>query len=215
MSTSSTRRPPLAVDLDGTVLDPRPRQLAVLASLLESERTSGPVDLDRLWELKREGSTTEAALVALGVSDQAAGGLARRWAAEVEDPRWLRLDRPLPGAAETLRELAQSVGPPVLLTARRHPDRVRDQLASLGLDRWCGELRVVSPDSAAEEKAEQLRSLRCRGFVGDTESDAEAAELAGVPFAAVATGQRSPRFLAALGVPVFDSLPEALRSIER
>lgn len=213
MSTSSTSRGPLALDLDGTLVDPKPRQVAVIGSLLVGEPGAESVDVEELWSLKRDGLTTREALVRLGVDAALGAELADRWAHSVEEPRWLRLDRLLPGVADALSRLAATGTRPVVLTARRHEDRVRGQAASLGLLRWCSELMVVSPDFAAEEKAAKLASLRCRAFIGDTESDAKAAELVRVPYAAVTTGQRSGAFLRSRKLPVFDSLDQALRDL--
>jgi phosphoglycolate phosphatase-like HAD superfamily hydrolase len=210
MSTSSPSRGTLALDLDGTLIDPRPRQVAALAALL------GPgleIDGDRLWELKREGLTTLRALTRLGFDAETAASLSERWVATVEDPRRLGLDRLLPGVADALEGLAAVGTRPLILTARQDAERARDQVASLGLLRWCADISVVSPSSAAEEKAVQLVARSCRAFVGDTESDARAAELAGVDFAAVTSGQRSRQFLLAGRLPSFETLAEALRAL--
>ncbi len=213
MSTSSTNRASLALDLDGTLIDPQPRQVAVMAALVEDNATVEPLRPADFWSLKRDGLTTGEALERLGVERALAGELAARWSRAVEDVRWLRLDRLIPGVDETLAELVEAGTRPAILTARRHEDRVRDQVTSLGLLRWCNGVQVVSPESAAEQKAAALEALGSRGFVGDTESDATAAELAGVAFAAVTTGQRAGEFLRARGLPAFDSLADALRAL--
>jgi phosphoglycolate phosphatase-like HAD superfamily hydrolase len=203
----------LALDLDGTLVDPRPRQLAVLADLVGAEPGLDPLDEDRLWELKRDGLTTHEALVRLGVGVATAARLGERWVATVEERRWLGLDRLLPGVPEALESLNRAGCRPLILTARRHRDRVIEQVASLGLGASCAAVVVVPPATAAEAKAAELEAHGCEGFVGDTESDARAAELAGVPFAAVATGQRSRRFLRERRLAAFDSLAEALGAL--
>jgi phosphoglycolate phosphatase-like HAD superfamily hydrolase len=210
MSTSSPNRGRLALDLDGTLIDPRPRQVAALAALLDPALE---IDGDRLWELKRDGLTTRQALVRLGLDAEVARGLSERWVATVEDPGWLLLDRLLPGVADALGALAAAGTRPLILTARQDAERARDQVAALGLLRWCAEVEVVSPNAAVEEKAVQLVARGCRAFVGDTESDARAAAIAGVDFAAVTSGQRSPEFLLAAQLPSFETLAEALRAL--
>jgi phosphoglycolate phosphatase-like HAD superfamily hydrolase len=196
---------PLALDLDGTLIDARRRQLSVLASVLAVE-----VDLGALWERKREGATTAAALAALGVPDDVAAAAASRWVERIEDEDELRADRFLPGVEATLAELAAAGVQPTVVTARTHPDRARAQFAALGLERWCEGLRVVDPADAAEQKAAVLRELGAAAYVGDTESDARAAALAEIPFAAVSTGQRSAAFLADRGLTPHPSLAAAL-----
>ncbi|HWV86108.1 MAG TPA: HAD family hydrolase, partial [Capillimicrobium sp.] len=131
---------PIALDLDGTLLDCRPRQVALAAAL------HGPgLDEAAFWAAKREGATTRAALEALGVDGERAARLARRWAAEVEDDRWLALDAPLPGVAAALTALREAGRDAVVLTARRRADAVRRQVAATGLGALVGAVEVVDP----------------------------------------------------------------------
>lgn len=200
---------PIALDLDGTLLDCRPRQVAVAAAL------HGPgLDEAAFWAAKREGATTRAALEAIGVGGERGARLARRWAAEVEDDRWLALDAPLPGVAAALTALRAAGRDAVVLTARRRADAVRRQVAATGLGALVGAVEVVDPVNAAADKATMLTRLGAAGFVGDTESDAAAAGRAGVPFAAVGGGQRSAAWLRAHGIaPVHADLASALAAL--
>ena len=69
---------------------------------------------------------------------------------------------------------------------------------------------AVPPAHAVSAKATALRRLSPAGFFGDSESDAQAAKSAAVPFFAVSTGQRTADFLADAGIrDVFDSLAAA------
>lgn len=203
----------LALDLDGPILDPEPRQTAVLRWVLTEESATGAIDPGEVWELKRQGLSTQAALHELGMAAAEAERLASRWTEAVEDPQWLSLDAALPGVLEVLAGLAEQGTRPVIITARRHADRAAKQVESLGLLRWCSALRVVSPDHADSEKAGELREIRASALIGDTESDAEAANLAGVAFAAVTTGQRSREFLEGHGLQAFASLADALQDL--
>jgi phosphoglycolate phosphatase-like HAD superfamily hydrolase len=208
------RSRPLALDLDGTLVDARPRQVAALFGQPRPEVLES-LDPEAFWTLKRDGMSTRAALGRLGVGAEAAAGLAERWVEMVEGPDLLGLDRPLPGTMEFLEGLAAAGDRPWVLTARRHPDRVSDQFAGLGLEGLCAGLAVVSPAAAAEQKAERLIGLGCRAMVGDTESDGRAAELVGIPFAAVTSGQRSPERLRAAGFETFDTLADATSYLHR
>jgi phosphoglycolate phosphatase len=203
----------LALDLDGPILDPEPRQTAVLRWLLTEESATGAIDPGEVWGLKRQGLSTQAALLELGMAAADAERLASRWTEAVEDPQWLTLDAALPGVIEVLAGLAEQGTRPVIITARRHADRAAGQAETLGLLRWCSELRVVSPDDADSGKTGELRAMRASAFIGDTESDAEAANLAGVGFAAVTTGQRSREFLEDRGLRAFASLADALQEL--
>jgi phosphoglycolate phosphatase-like HAD superfamily hydrolase len=212
MSSSSLESPAVGVDLDGTVLDAEPRQVELMASLVDDPDLAGAVRAG-FWRLKRDGANSEAAMLRLGAEPARAAELARLWTEEVEEERWLALDRPLPGAVASLRDAAAAGVRLTVLTARRNPDRVRAQLEALDLGSWCARLEVVSPAAAAAEKAARLERLDCRAYVGDTESDGEAAARAGVEFAAVATGQRSASFLRERGFEPFESLAAAFAAL--
>ncbi len=216
MSTSSNSSGGqlLAVDLDGTLLDAEPRQSGLLSELLAGESGVGPADRGKIWRWKREGATTRIVLHRLGLDGLDAERLGQSWLEAVEDEAWLGRDRLLAGVPEALDCLREDGTRIVILTARRHPERAMAQISSLGLLHWCAAVRVVSPRLAAEEKAAELASGGFCGFVGDTESDARAAELAGVRFAAVTTGQRSRAFLESRGLEAFDSLPSAVARLQ-
>ncbi|MFN3592935.1 MAG: HAD family hydrolase, partial [Thermaurantiacus sp.] len=67
-----------------------------------------------------------------------------------------------------------------------------------GLDHLIEALHVVAPAEAASAKADILRKLKPKAWCGDSEVDAEAGRLAGVPFFAVTCGQRNAQVLQAL-----------------
>jgi phosphoglycolate phosphatase-like HAD superfamily hydrolase len=196
----------VAIDLDGTVLDCRERQVALAAALVPS------LDCDRFWADKREGATTCAAFERQGVP--AAAEVAARWAAAVEDDEWLARDAPLPGAVEALRLLRARPARLVVITARRRFDAVSRQLTQLGLRSAVDAFEVVDPRAPKAGKTPLLRSHAATVMIGDTESDAAAAAAAGIRFLAVSSGQRSARYLAACGAAeVHDDLTSAARTV--
>jgi len=191
----------LLLDLDGTLIDARRRQVELARHLAPS------LDGDRFWAAKRAGATTRRALADQGVAD--AEALAAAWVAAVEETRWLALDAVLPGAAEAIAAVRAAGLAPLVLTARRDAAAVRAQVAALSLD--VPPPLVVDPREAATAKAAVLRASAAAGFVGDSESDHAAAAAAQVPFAAVAGGQRDAAFLAARGIaPVCEGVYEAV-----
>jgi len=201
----------IALDLDGTIVDARRRQVAVAMACL-AELDVSTVEPAAFWALKRAGRTTEEALTALAVPAEAARRVAERWVAQIEDPRWLRVDQVVPGARAAITALRLSGSRPFILTARRDQAAASAQIESLDLGFGQDDITIVDPRDAAAAKAEALRRQQAMGFIGDTESDALAADLAGVRFVAVATGQRSAEALRRAGIAdVRADLPDAVR----
>ncbi len=188
----------LALDLDGTLIGCEPRQSAVLQVVLA--RRGQPVDLGRAWELKRNGASTEQALVQLGLSPVVARQVAEEWRNSIEAPVWLGLDSVLGGVSEVLKDMRATGARLALITSRTRREWVPQQLERLGLSPWLDEVTVVSPENAVTRKAESLRRGSAVAFFGDTESDHRSALEADVPFFGVSCGQRSGAFLAKSGV---------------
>ncbi len=202
----------LALDFDGTLVSCAPRQLAALRAAL-SYCGVKPVDLSEHWRLKREGTATVAALRLQGLSEEFARAVSERWHAEVERYPWLSLDSPFTGVPELLKALIGNGVELALVTARRYPRLLRLQLDQMGFGECFTAVHVVSPTDAVEEKAAVLRALAPDLFVGDSEVDAAATKLAGTPFAAVASGQRSRDYLCAvMDSPVFEDVLGAVRA---
>lgn len=188
----------LALDLDGTLITCEPRQSAVLQAALV--HCGARTDLNRVWELKRDGASTEEALARLGLEPELARHAAAGWRCMVEDPIWLGLDSVLPGILDALHAMREAGASLWLLTARSRPEWVRLQLAQLGLANSLDRVTVVPPHDATIAKSTVLREMAAVAFFGDTESDWRASLKAEVPFYAVSSGQRSPAFLARAGV---------------
>lgn len=168
------------------------------------------LDGDAFWALKREGANTADALTRMGFSTSVAASVAERWAARIESDDWLARDQALPGVQASL---ACVDAPVVVLTARRRASGASVSLRAAGLDGLVDDVVVVDPARAAQAKAEVLGARGAAAFVGDTTSDGEAARLAGIPFVAVDTGQRTATYLGGAGFAVAGSLQDALRDL--
>lgn len=201
-----------AFDLDGTLIDARGRQVGVASEALAAV-TGERLDAARFWRLKRGGATTLAALIRLGHGSELSGEVARRWAERVEDDDWLDRDRALPGAARVLKRLGSDGYRLVVLTARRRGDGAARSLRASGLAPLVDAIEVVDPRAVVTAKAKALARLAPAGFIGDTDTDGDAAARAGIPFAAVATGQRSPTYLAQRGYAPARSLSAAVHAL--
>jgi phosphoglycolate phosphatase-like HAD superfamily hydrolase len=201
----------LALDLDGTLITCEPRQSAVLQAALV--RCGARVDLNHVWELKRDGFSTENALVKLGLRPKLALRTAMDWRRMIEEPLWLGMDSVLPSVLDVLCKMHEAGASLWLLTARSRREWVKSQLARLGLIRKLDGVVVVPTHESAITKTKVLRELEAAAFFGDTESDWCASIAADVPFYAVSTGQRSSKFLARVGVqPVHADLAAALKA---
>jgi phosphoglycolate phosphatase-like HAD superfamily hydrolase len=199
------------LDLDGTLIEAEARQTGLAVSLA-SELNLPQLAPAEFWRLKREGASTRGALISLGWQVDDAARLAEDWAARIEFPEWLLFDKPLPGVVESLSLLRSSGFRPVVVTARRDRYALGAQLDRLALSEHIADVIVVDPMEAVRGKATALLRLDAVGYVGDTETDAQAAADGGVPFAAVSTGQRSETFLRSRGIDsIHASLIQAIR----
>jgi phosphoglycolate phosphatase-like HAD superfamily hydrolase len=190
----------LALDLDGTLIDCKRRQIAAAHTILQELSDAVIFDEERFWSLKRTGATTLQALEALGVTLELAIRATEAWTASIEDRCWLELDTLLPMSIEALLHAHECTLDVVVLTARRSVANVADELHRLHLDAFVDDLRVVDPNKALAEKAATLQTLKPFGYVGDTEVDWEAALQAVVPCVITTTGQRDHGYLLQRGV---------------
>jgi phosphoglycolate phosphatase len=202
----------IALDLDGTLIDARVRQVGVASEAL-AELAGRELNEMRFWQAKRRGATTREALEELGYSPGTVAAVARRWMERIESEDWLRRDRALRGTRGVLADLRQDGVVIVVLTARRSAEGARLSLRSAGIEEDIDTLFVVDPVGAVAGKARALRRCRAAAFLGDTESDAAAARRAGVPFVALATGQRSRSRLRSLGYEPASSLRAAVAGV--
>jgi phosphoglycolate phosphatase-like HAD superfamily hydrolase len=207
----------IALDLDGTLLSCAPRQCALMRQLCKHDVDEIDPFIERYWAAKREGASNLKALRELGHPEPEARALA--WTRDIEHWPWLGFDRLLPGVAQGLAMLDRDQIHVVLLTARREPSFLHQQLDRLNLRRGIDALVVVPPGEASAAKGRALQRLRPAAFIGDTESDAEAALAAGVPFRPLSSGMRSPTYWQQwlgqrqLDWPLSHDLPSALRSL--
>ena len=186
----------VAIDFDGTLVDCRTRQLEVLRAVAP---TLCPEQLGKIWQVKRSGHNTIAALSMTGMDKEQAITISSRWQAIIEEPYWLTLDTVFAGILDSLRLLRSHGMHLVLVSARNQSHWLRQQLKQLNLREIFDEVFVVHPACAAEEKAQRLRTLRPIAMIGDTESDGFAAQASSTRFMAVESGQRSREFLAKNG----------------
>lgn len=188
----------IGLDFDGTLVTCRNRHVALMRA--SARRLGATLDDDAYWSAKRQGYSNSLALAASGIEPEVADALCAIWAREIERPPWLWFDQPIDGTERALHTLVGGGHRLHLLTARSCAAQLFLQLERSDLGRYMASVTVVAQGNVAEQKAAALASRHCSVYVGDTESDHEAARRAGVRFAAVASGMRSETFLRARGV---------------
>jgi len=202
----------IGLDLDGTILDCKPRQTQLLAVLC---RACGfLVDTQWYWSLKRNGCSNRAALARMGIGKCQADAVAALWEHAIEDVCWLGFDPLLPGAVEILHRWRRQGYSLHLLSARRNHVNARQQLHVLGLDCFAS-IDFVDPfEKHAKEPL--ITNLRLDFYIGDTERDAQCADATGVRPILVSSGLRSEVYLRQSGNwPVVDRLASVQLPVTR
>lgn len=172
----------VVLDLDGTLIDVSQRHHAVYRDVLD-ELGEPAIPFERYWALKR-ADTPWAEILGNGLEKE----FLARFRERIEQPSYLALDRLFPFTRPALDALAAHEL--YLLTLRRSPEALQDQLDRLDLARHFK--AVVS----GERKRELIATIPGREFVvGDTEADVAAAREVGAISVAVASGIRNETVL--------------------
>lgn len=176
--------PDLFIDLDGTLIDSRPRQYQLFMELAPH----CPLDFDAYWRIKRRRINQEQMLRQYcGVTDAATiENFHAQWMRQVEEPARLALDHPLPDADAFLAR-AVAYGTLYLVTARQSAALVAKQIAAFGWSRYFTALLVTEQ---RHDKATLMRSHARPGgiVIGDTGEDIRAAKALGLTSIAVTSG---------------------------
>jgi phosphoglycolate phosphatase-like HAD superfamily hydrolase len=174
----------LALDLDGTIISCKERQSSLMRDIVGIG-----FDVDRYWFYKQNGDNNKTALIKLGYGAYEVNNFCRAWLEKIETFEYLKLDKLLIDILDLSSRFSL-----VLITARSNEKKLHEQLEYLNIIDCFKKIYVVNPRNAAVEKANILKAIDCRVFIGDSESDFEAANLADVDFMGVLSGQRSSEF---------------------
>lgn len=209
------RPPTVIVDLDGTLLDERPRHHGCYAAIMR-ELVQEALPIDTYWSLKREAVDARGVLTQTG-SEGLDVQYERRWLSLIESPEMLALDALHAGAKETLQTWVAGGASLVLTSLRQSASGIDSQLRCFGLARLFPRRAVASPWEKARGKADAVRALlqdheiRRAVWIGDTEADLCAARLLDCPAWMVTCGIRSAEFLRSLRP---DRLAASLNNID-
>jgi phosphoglycolate phosphatase len=183
----------IVFDLDGTLLDSRDRLYRLFCTLVPENTLS----LDDYWALKRSRKDHKTILTSIFHWDEpAVDEFQVRWMEQIEDPEWLRLDRPFAGVHAVLERLSQRHRL-YLATARQSASLAVKQLQDLELLAYFAEVLVT------QQTQSKLSVLSSAGLqfvpsdvvVGDTGEDIRLAKAIGCISMAVWSGFRSREVL--------------------
>jgi len=191
------------MDVDGTLLDTRERQVSAFKLALQQDgfRCSHSM-LNAYYRQRRNGIPAQVIFEQTG-ADKRLDQIRVRL---LESKKLIAYDKPIPGALGVLRELRNGRVRVVLLSYRRKRGLLKEQLEKVGIAPLVDKV-LVTRDSLQEETGTgKLRAIRnilensslqrrsCL-LVGDTEADIYAGKALGITTVGVFSGIRSRRLI--------------------
>mgnify|MGYP002624725689 CR=1 FL=1 len=181
----------IAFDLDGTLLDSRKRHEIVMADVLGKYGIE--LDTSDLVSFKSDGHNNIDWLLSKGISEDKAKEINSDWISLIENSECLKSDSLYPDVEEILSNLSKD-NDLFLITARNNKDNAYKQIKQLGIAQYFADISIVDTCSETPAlKADKLQKYGVDCFIGDTESDYKAAQIAGCDFKAVNYGFRSKK----------------------
>ena len=182
----------LYLDLDGTLLDCTKRHYATYVELLGQPQMRGvPIPEKEYWGLRREGKPYKDILKKSRLFPNKFKPFAELFKKRLETPEMLSLDDVREGVVTALGKLYTKT-PICLVTLRADEEELKNQLASLRLDKYFAavlsgappEPRRPDPNHRGQFKAELVRKryriLPTQAlYIGDTETDVKCARALG------------------------------------
>lgn len=179
----------IAFDLDGTLLDSRKRHQVVMDYVLDEMHLD--IDTTNLVSYKADGHNNISWLESKGVDSGKASEINKRWVELIENEKFLSEDVLYENTIEILKKYSQD-NYLLLLTARNNIEGARRQISNLGLLQYFDDIKIVETSKKTPSlKGKILEEEKIEEFYGDTESDMEAAEIAGCKFFVSTRGFRS------------------------
>ena len=185
------------LDFDGTLVDVAPRHYAVYTECI-LELYGQPLPADEYWQLKRDKEPWEVVLPKSGVKIGYKQAFLNNFIFRIESPDFLKDDLLIPGAADFLG-LASAKHDLYLVSLRRKPENLKNQIASLGIEHFFKQiLSGHSENDGSDVKAAIIGQIAQTDdvIIGDTEADILTAKQLGLKGVAVTSGIRSKQFLA-------------------
>jgi phosphoglycolate phosphatase len=172
-------------DLDGTILDSKPRLYNLFQSLIPQSKLS----FEDYWAFKNNKIGHKEILFSyFGFSDSDYVNFETDWMRKIEQKEWLDYDVPFNGVIDYLQKLA-TVHKLYVVTARQFTETAKNQISDLGFGNIFTDIFVTNQD---KEKylliKKNIDINNIDWFVGDTGKDIETGKLLGMKTAAVLSG---------------------------
>jgi len=183
-------------DLDGTLLESRPRLYELFRFLVPSCRFT----FDEYWHLKRQRITHRQLLKEFyQYTDLQIDEFEVHWMNRIEDDIWLALDKPFEGIQQYLTKLKQEYHL-YLVTARQFEDKTLAQLETFGfLDLFNMVLVTCQKESKSQLINRHLKMDSRDWLIGDTCEDILEGKKLGIRTAGVLSGFISKEKLKSCG----------------
>ena len=172
-------------DLDGTLIDSRPRLYYLFQYLVQNSTLS----FDEYWDFKRNKiNHYELLTTHFNHSEEQFKAFETIWMAEIELEKWLDMDTPFEGVEELLKDLSKKYTLHIV-TARQNVNRTKEQLQKFS---WHALIQNTLITEQSKTKIELIRNAVTVSpddwFVGDTGKDIETGKQLGIKTAAVHNG---------------------------
>ncbi len=196
----------LVFDLDGTLIDARPRMYQLFCQLVPQSRLS----FDAYWDLKRAKVSHQQLLQRdFGYDAAQLASFNSVWMDAIESPAMLALDTCLPGISAALQRL-QGQARLHVCTARQLRQPVLDQLERLGLADYFDSVLVTQQRNSKQDLIAAMPARSDADWIlGDTGHDINVGKALGMHTCAVLSGFLSRASLLPYGAElILDSAAE-------
>jgi|GEM_PF-583698 len=158
----------LFFDLDGTLLDSRERLYQLFQTLVPQSTFS----FSAYWDLKRFKNDHKTILSkCFGFNDDEIKNFEKLWMSEIEDDKWLLLDKPFPGVTDYLITLKDKGCMLYLVTSRQFKDKVVKQIIDFQWESIFTGIYVTEQKFSKSEILSSFRFTQNSWLIGDTGYD--------------------------------------------
>lgn len=174
----------LFFDLDGTLLDAKPRLYLLFQHLVPQSTLT----FEAYWKLKQNKINHQQILSSMfQFSKDGFMTFEKQWMELIEEEEWLKIDQPIPLVLEKLGEL-KSQHQIFIVTARQYNTSTIRQLTKLGFGNLIDEVLVTEQKKEKDELIRALEPSDKDWIIGDTGKDILTGKTLGIRTAAVTSG---------------------------